>query len=63
MLSALLGEEGDGNSILDAARGLMGAFSDLLKCAQPESQEVKISSIFQIIFFKIGCSLLLNNLR
>ncbi|XP_071788038.1 talin-1-like isoform X4 [Asterias amurensis] len=39
MLSALLGEEGDGNSILDAARGLMGAFSDLLKCAQPESQE------------------------
>ncbi len=39
MLSALLGEEGDGNGILDAARGLMGAFSDLLKCAQPESQE------------------------
>ncbi|XP_022084655.1 talin-1-like isoform X7 [Acanthaster planci] len=39
MLAALLGEEGDGNSILDAARGLMGAFSDLLKCAQPESQE------------------------
>ena len=40
MLSALLGEEGDGNSILDAAKGLMGAFSDLLKCAQPESQQV-----------------------
>ncbi|XP_038046321.1 talin-1-like isoform X5 [Patiria miniata] len=39
MLAALLGEEGDGNSILDAARGLMGAFSDLLKYAQPENQE------------------------
>ena len=40
MLSALLGDDGRGDKLLDAARGLMDAFSDLLKCAQPDGGEV-----------------------
>ncbi|XP_041458339.1 talin-1-like isoform X4 [Lytechinus variegatus] len=39
MLAALLGDDGDSESLLDAARNLMDAFSDLLKYAQPDSQE------------------------
>lgn len=40
MLAALLGNEGDSEKLLGAARDLMDAFSDLLKFAQPDSQEV-----------------------
>ena len=40
MLSALLGDDANGDKLLDAARGLMDAFSDLLKRAQPEGGEV-----------------------
>ncbi|XP_071498741.1 talin-1-like [Diadema antillarum] len=39
MLAALLGNEQDSEKLLGAARNLMDAFSDLLKCAQPDSQE------------------------
>lgn len=39
MLAALLGSEGDSEKLLGAARDLMDAFSDLLKYAQPDSQE------------------------
>ena len=40
MLAALLGADGDSEKLLGAARDLMDAFSDLLKCAQPDSQQV-----------------------
>ena len=40
MLAALQEEEVDGDRLLDAARRLAGAFSDLLKAAQPGTQEV-----------------------
>ncbi|XP_077996572.1 talin-1-like isoform X2 [Glandiceps talaboti] len=41
LLSALLADDkdGDGQKLLDAARKLAGAFSDLLKAAQPGSKE------------------------
>ena len=39
-LLAALDEENDGDRLLDAARRLAGAFSELLTAAQPENQEV-----------------------
>ena len=49
MLSALLGDDGRGDKLLDAARGLMDAFSDLLKCAQPDGGEVSKPSEILIV--------------
>ena len=40
MLAALEETESDGNKLLDAARRLAGAFSELLSAAQPGSAEV-----------------------
>ena len=40
MLAALQEEDNDGDKLLDAARRLAGAFSDLLSAAQPDTQEV-----------------------
>ena len=40
MLAALQEEDNDGDKLLDAARRLAGAFSDLMNAAQPDSQEV-----------------------
>lgn len=42
MLAALEEDGTDGDKLLDAARRLAGAFSDLLKAAQPGSQEVSV---------------------
>lgn len=39
-LLAALEEENDGDRLLEAARRLAGAFSDLLNAAQPDNQEV-----------------------
>ena len=40
LLAALEEEETDGDKLLEAARRLAGAFTDLLRAAQPGSQEV-----------------------
>jgi len=40
MLAALEERESDGDKLLDAARRLAGAFSELLTAAQPGSAEV-----------------------
>ena len=40
LLAALEETESDGDKLLDAARKLAGAFSDLLNAAQPGSNEV-----------------------
>jgi len=40
MLAALEETESDGDKLLDAARRLAGAFSELLTAAQPGSAEV-----------------------
>lgn len=40
MLAALEEEDNDGDKLLEAARRLAGAFSDLLNVAQPGSSEV-----------------------
>jgi talin len=40
MLAALEEDASDGDKLLDAARRLAGAFSELLRAAQPGSQEV-----------------------
>ena len=40
MLAALEEAESDGDKLLDAARRLAGAFSELLTAAQPGSAEV-----------------------
>jgi talin len=44
MLAALEEAENDGDKLLEAARRLAGAFSELLTVAQPGSNEVSISS-------------------
>jgi len=44
MLAALEETESDGDKLLDAARRLAGAFSELLTAAQPGSAEVSSSS-------------------
>jgi len=44
MLAALEETESDGDKLLDAARRLAGAFSELLTAAQPGSAEVCSSS-------------------
>ena len=48
LLAALEDTESDGDKLLDAARKLAGAFSDLLNAAQPGSNEV--SAIVEINF-------------
>ena len=40
MLAALQEEENDGDRLMDAARKLAGAFSDLLTAAQPGTNQV-----------------------
>ncbi len=41
MLAALEEEESDGDKLLDAARRLAGAISDMLTAAEPGTQEVR----------------------
>ena len=43
MLAALEPQPEGGDNLMDAARRLANAFSDLLNAAQPGSQEVQIS--------------------
>lgn len=40
MIAALLDDESSGDRLLDAARKLCSAFSDLLKATEPETKEV-----------------------
>lgn len=40
MLAALMDDDVSGDKLLDAARKLCSAFSDLLKAAEPETKEV-----------------------
>lgn len=40
MLAALMEDEDGGDKLLDAARKLCTAFSDLLRAAEPETKEV-----------------------
>lgn len=40
LLAALMEDEDSGEKLLDAARKLCSAFSDLLKAAEPETKEV-----------------------
>lgn len=42
LLAALQEDQSDGDKLLDAARKLASAFSDLLNAAQPGSKEVNI---------------------
>lgn len=42
MLAALMDDEDGGDKLLDAARKLCTAFSDLLRAAEPETKEVNI---------------------
>lgn len=46
MLAALQEEEDTGDRLLQAARRLAGAFSDLLQAAQPGTTEVNFDTIF-----------------
>lgn len=46
MLAALQEEEDTGDRLLQAARRLAGAFSDLLQAAQPGTTEVNFDNIF-----------------
>ena len=66
MLAALQEEESDGERLLDAARRLAGAFTDLLRAANPaESNEVDARNIlllllFLFIYYYVNCSMLTN---
>jgi talin len=40
MIAALMDDDSSGEKLLDAARKLCTAFSDLLKAAEPETKEV-----------------------
>ena len=42
MIAALMEDESSGDKLLDAARKLCSAFSDLLKAAEPETKEVSL---------------------
>lgn len=44
MLASLQDTDNSGERLLDAARGLIGAFSDLLKAAEPNAIEVTFIS-------------------
>jgi len=48
MLAALEETESDGDKLLDAARRLAGAFSELLTAAQPGSAEVGSLSVSRV---------------
>jgi len=41
MIAALMDDSDNGEKLLDAARKLCNAFSDLLKAAEPETKEVR----------------------
>jgi len=42
MIAALMEDDSSGDKLLDAARKLCSAFSDLLKAAEPETKEVSL---------------------
>ena len=43
MIAALYDDDNDGNKLLDAARNLADAFSNLLKSAQLENKDVRMT--------------------
>lgn len=51
MLATLQEGDDSGLRLLDAARGLIGAFSDLLKAAEPGSTEVSDWFLFYFMNF------------
>lgn len=53
MIAALMDDESSGERLLDAARKLCSAFSDLLKATEPETKEVTLfipSNIYKYIY-------------
>lgn len=50
MIAALMDDENSGDKLLDAARRLCNAFSDLLRAAEPETREVGILSSTNLFF-------------
>ena len=51
MLAALMDDKGaQGNDLMGAARNLCGAFSDMLKAAEPQTNEVGNISCVTFIF-------------
>lgn len=49
MLAALKEEESDSDKLLDAARRLANAFSDLLTAAEPGTNEVRSNAFFSLL--------------
>lgn len=60
MIAALMEDTGSGEKLLEAARQLCHAFSDLLKAAEPEAKEVSIFYFRLPIFINISVSYLLE---
>lgn len=54
MIAALLDDTNMGEKLLEATRKLCTAFSDLLKCVEPETKEVRISYRYIIIDFVVN---------
>ena len=55
MIAGLLDDDDDGKNLLDATRGLAGAFSNLLKAAQEgggADSEVRYEWLKQVLKFK-----------
>lgn len=59
MIAALMDDESSGDKLLDAARKLCSAFSDLLKATEPETKEVPCSDPF-MASSEIFCMSFLN---
>lgn len=51
MIAALMDDESSGDKLLDAARKLCSAFSDLLKATEPETKEVLLRLFGKSFFF------------
>jgi talin len=53
MIAALIDDDDGGDKLLDAARRLCTAFSDMLKAAEPEAKEVVFRLKYNLEIFKI----------
>jgi talin len=51
MIAALMDDDTNGDKLLDAARHLCSAFSDMLKAAEPETKEVILG--LKIYFYQL----------
>ena len=53
MLAALQEEDNDGDRLMDAARKLAGAFTDLLTAAQPGTSQVGVRVCLTVIYMYV----------